>query len=70
MSMSITQWINGFTELKQLEASGVKLPFRPMFILRQEARGHVVDLTTGAITLNGAQARHSATGRGAEVARG
>jgi len=48
------------------EETGVKLPFRAGFILGQELRGHTVDLESGAITLGGANARHAATGRGAE----
>lgn len=46
------------TELLALAASeGITLPYSPEFIVTQEDAGHVVDLTTGAIVLGGADAR-------------
>jgi len=66
--ITINEAVQRIQALQQFsEETGVKLPFRPGFILGQELRGHVVDLESGAITLNGAEARHAATGRGVDT---
>ena len=70
-NITISEAVQRIQALQQFsEEAGVKLPFRPGFIIGQELRCHVVDLKTGVITLGGANARHAATGRGAEVNNG
>ena len=49
--MSINDAVRALRELRELEQSGVKLPYRPAFILKQEAQGRVVDLETGGINI-------------------
>ena len=44
-------------ELKELEASGVKLPMTPEEIVRIEAQGDLVDLDTGEVIQAGASIR-------------
>lgn len=43
---------------------GIDLPYSPGFIVRQEWRGHVVDLATGTIVLGGASERFRPVGGG------
>lgn len=70
-NITVNEAVQRIQALQQFaEETGVKLPFRPGFILGQELRGHVVDLETGAITLGGAVARHAATGRGLDATKG
>ena len=44
------------------EAEGITLPYDPEFIAQQEDLGNIVDLTTGAIILNGATAHLGGVG--------
>ena len=43
------------------EAEGITLPLPPETIMRMEKLGHVVDLRTGAVIINGADQRYSLT---------
>ena len=56
-------------ELKELAASGVKLPLSPEEIVRIEAQGHLVDLDTGAILEGGAMMRINVTEKGRQLVR-
>jgi len=53
------------------EAEGLTLPYDPEFIVQQEDLGNVVNLETGAIVLNEADATYSwsLTPQGEELAR-
>ena len=43
------------------EAEGITFPHPPKTIVRMEELGHVVDLHTGAVIINGADQRYSLT---------
>lgn len=70
-NITISEAVQRIQALNQFaEETGVKLPFRPGFILGQELRGHVVDLESGAITLGGANQRFRPTASGTISADG
>ncbi len=65
--MSINDAAKVLQELRELQAQGMQLPYRPEFILQQEAQGRPVDLETGAINIiPGDSERHRPTAKGAK----
>ena len=54
---TINDLVQALQELQDLEASGIKLKYRPAFILQQEIHGNTVDLESGVIYINGANQR-------------
>ena len=62
----MTELEKALRELQELERAGLRLPWSPEFIVSQEQAGHVVDLETGAIVINGAEQRHVGPAKGAQ----